>query len=155
MLRSWTLIRPWPLLASHTFHTLPPRCERSRKVWPDLAATMPLAGYEEGNFRNQLAARLSSGTMRPNILMARAQPQKRCGHPAGRSDADAKEEKNVSITKPRSALLSIMTPYRCYPEVFYRFTRVPSSFLFQPLALVPIKGLPLGFFRPKFRFLIL
>lgn len=81
--RAWILVVCPPELASYAIQRSPPMCRSSTKTCPRRAATIPGAGEERGK-RSQLAARFSSGTMRPNTRIAAPHPQNERGHPAGR-----------------------------------------------------------------------
>ena len=102
--RAWILVACPPELASYAIQMSPATCRSSTKTCPRRAATIPGAGEERGK-RSQLAARFSSGTMRPNTRMAAPHPQNDRGHPAGRPPTilvPADSELSTDIRKLRA-----------------------------------------------------
>lgn len=86
----------------------PAMCRSRTKTCPCRAATIPGAGKERRK-RSQLAARFSSGTMRPNTRIAAPHPQNDRGHPAGRPPTILAADGSELVTEIRR----LRAPYRC------------------------------------------
>jgi hypothetical protein len=103
--RAWILVACPPEFASYANQMSPAMCRSRTKTCPRRAAAIPGAGEARGK-RSQLAARLSSGTMRPNTRIAAPHPQNDRGQPAGRPPTiavPAMSELTADILKLRTA----------------------------------------------------